>query len=77
MRGTLVRGARDGAGAAHHLLPKKAQPRAEPLKVVPWLMTVLLLMEPPALCNVEPKMAKKMIGAIKLLKAKKYWTLVC
>ena len=33
-------------------------------------------MVPPALCNVEPKMAKKMIGAIKLLRAKKYWTLV-
>jgi hypothetical protein len=50
--------------------------RAEPVKVVPWVMTVLLLMVPPALCNVEPKMAKKMIGAIILLKPKKYWTLV-
>ena len=39
-------------------------------------MTVLLLMVPPALCKVEPKIAKKMIGAIKLLKAKKYWTLM-
>jgi hypothetical protein len=39
-------------------------------------MTVLWLMVPPALCKVLPKTAKKMIGAIKLLKAKKYWTLV-
>ena len=38
-------------------------------------MTVLLLIVPPALCKVEPKTAKKMIGAITLLKAKKYWTL--
>jgi hypothetical protein len=38
-------------------------------------MTVLLLIVPPALCNVEPKMAKNMIGAMKLLRAKKYWTL--
>ena len=28
------------------------------------------------MCNVEPKMAKKMIGAIILLRPKKYWTLV-
>jgi hypothetical protein len=39
-------------------------------------MTELLLMVPPALCSVSPKTAKKMIGAITLLKAKKYWTLV-
>ncbi len=39
-------------------------------------MTVLLATVPPALCNVEPKTAKKMIGAIKLLRAKKYWTLM-
>jgi hypothetical protein len=39
-------------------------------------MTVLLLMVPPALCSVSPKTAKKMIGAITDLKAKKYWTLV-
>lgn len=64
-------------GVEHRLLAKKAQARAEPLKVVPWVMTVLCMMVPPALCNVEPKMAKKMIGAIKLLKAKKYWTLWC
>lgn len=38
-------------------------------------MTVLLLMVPPALCSVSPKMAKKMIGAMTDLKAKKYWTL--
>jgi predicted MFS family arabinose efflux permease len=43
---------------------------------VPWVMTVLWLMVPPALRNVSPKTAKKMIGAITLLKAKKYWTLV-
>lgn len=70
------REARVGAGAKRHLLAKKAQARAEPLKVVPWVMTALWLMVPPALCNVEPKMAKKMTGAIKLLKAKKYWTWV-
>ncbi len=65
----------DETGAEHHLLAKKAHARVEPLKVVPWVMTVLLLMVPPALCSVEPKMAKKMIGAMKLLRAKKYWTL--
>ncbi len=62
-------------GAQHHLLAKKAQVRAEPPRVVGWLMTALLLMVPPALCNVEPKMARKQIGAMTLLKAKKYWTL--
>jgi hypothetical protein len=70
------RGARDDAGTEYHLLAKKAQARVEPLKVVPLVMTVLVLMVPPALRNVSPKMAKKMIGAITLLKAKKYWTLV-
>jgi hypothetical protein len=39
-------------------------------------MTVLWLMVPPALCKVLPKTAKKMMGAIILLNAKKYWTLV-
>lgn len=38
-------------------------------------MTVLWLTVPPAFCNVEPKMARKTIGAITLLKAKKYWIL--
>ena len=39
---TLVRGKRGMiAGAEHHLLAKKAQARAEPLKVVPLVMTVL------------------------------------
>lgn len=76
-RGTLVRGKQgDGAGTEHHLLPKNAQARVDPLRVLPWEMTVLWLMVPPALCNVLPKMAKKMIGAITLLKAKKNWTLV-
>lgn len=28
-------------GAKHHVLAKKAQARAEPLKVVPWVITVL------------------------------------
>ena len=37
-------------------------------------MTVLVLIVPPALCNVEPKMAKKIIGAMILLRPKKYWT---
>jgi len=40
--------------------------------VVPLVITVLLLIVPPALCNVSPKTARKMIGAITLLKAKKY-----
>jgi hypothetical protein len=66
---------KDDAGAEHHLLPRKAQARPEPFKRVGWVMTVLLLIVPPALCSVEPKTAKKMIGAIILLKAKKYWTL--
>jgi hypothetical protein len=66
----------DYASIEHDLLAKKAQARAEPLTVVPWVMTVLWLMVPPALCNVSPKTAKKMIGAIILLKAKKYWTLL-
>ena len=66
----------DDAGTKHHLLAKKAQARVEPLTVLPWVMTVLWLMVPPALRNVSPKTAKKMIGAITLLKAKKYWTLV-
>ncbi len=39
-------------------------------------MTVLLLMVPPALRSVSPKIAKKMIGAIILFMPKKYWTLV-
>jgi hypothetical protein len=38
-------------------------------------MTVLLLMVPPALRRVSPKTAKKMMGAMMDLKAKKYWTL--
>jgi hypothetical protein len=38
--------------------------------------TALLAIVPPALRKVSPKMAKKHIGAITLLKAKKYWTLV-
>jgi hypothetical protein len=65
----------DDAGTGHYLLPKKAQARVEPLTRVPWVITVLLLMVPPALRNVSPKTAKKMMGAITLLKAKKYWTL--
>jgi hypothetical protein len=40
------------------------------------VITVLVLIVPPALRNVSPKIAKKMIGAIILLKPKKYWTLV-
>ena len=48
--------------------------RAEECKVVGLLMTSLLLIVPPALCNVDPKIAKKQIGAITDLKAKKYWT---
>ena len=35
------REARDDMGAEHRLLAKKAHARAEPLKVVPWVMTVL------------------------------------
>ena len=31
----------DDVGAEHRLLAKKAQARAEPLKVVGWVMTVL------------------------------------
>ena len=38
------------------------------------VMTTLLLMVPPALRRVSPKMAKKTIGAMTDLKAKKYWT---
>ena len=38
-------------------------------------MTVLLPMVPPALCNVEPKTARKIIGAMIDLNMKKYWTL--
>ena len=63
-------------GTEHHLLAKKAQVRTDPLTVLPWVMTVLLLMVPPALRSVSPKTARKMIGAITLLKAKKNWTLV-
>ncbi len=63
-------------GVEHHLLAKKAHARAAPFRVLGWVMTVLWLIVPPALCNVEPKMAKKMMGAITLLRAKKYWTLV-
>lgn len=58
------------------LLPKKAQARAAPCTVVPWVITVLLLMVPPALCKVEPKTARKMMGAMIDLKPKKYCTLV-
>jgi hypothetical protein len=75
-RDSSQREARDDVNTGHYSLPKKAHARAEPLTVVPWVMTVLLLMVPPALCNVLPKTAKKMIGAIILLKAKKYWTLM-
>lgn len=55
-----------------YVLWKKAQARTEPVTVGPWVMTVLLLMVPPALCKVSPKTARKTIGAITLLKAKKY-----
>jgi hypothetical protein len=72
----VKREAKDDTSTEHHLLPRNAQARTEPVTVVGWLMTVLWLMEPPALCSVLPKTAKKTIGAIKLLKAKKYWTLV-
>ena len=75
-RDSSQREARDDAGTEHHLLAKKAQARTEPPTVLPWVMTVLWLIVPPALCSVSPKTAKKMIGAIILLKAKKYWTLV-
>jgi hypothetical protein len=37
-------------------------------------MTVLLLILPPALRNVSPNTARKMMGAIILLKPKKYCT---
>ena len=57
-----------------HVLPKKAQARAEPCNFVGVVITELLLMVPPALFKVEPKMARKQIGAMTLLKAKKYWT---
>jgi hypothetical protein len=59
-----------------HLLAKKAQARVDPWTVVPCVMTVLWLMVPPALRSVSPKTAKKIIGAITLLKPKKYWTCV-
>jgi len=39
-------------------------------------MTELLLIVPPALCNVDPKTARKMIGAMIDLSAKKYWIFV-
>ena len=61
-------------GVEFYSLAKNAQVRAEPEIVVPWVMTELLLMVPPALTRVSPNTAKKTIGAMKLLKAKKYWT---
>jgi hypothetical protein len=46
----------------------------------PWTVegvrTELPLMVPPALCKVEPKTAKKIIGAMMDLNAKRYWILV-
>ena len=40
--------------------------------ISPQPITYLWLMVPPAFDSVEPKMAKKTMGAMKLLKAKKY-----
>jgi hypothetical protein len=67
---------KEEAGAEHHLLPKNAHARADPLRVLLWVMTVLVLTVPPALRSVSPKMAKKMIGAMMLLMPKKYCTLL-
>lgn len=64
--------ARDDTGFEYYLLPKKAQASTEPPTVGPDVITVLWLSVPPALRSVSPKTAKKMIGAITLLKAKKY-----
>lgn len=57
-----------------YVLEKNAHARTEPLMVGPWLMTVLLLIVPPALWSVCPNTAKKMMGAMMDLNAKKYWT---
>ena len=58
------------------ILAKKAQTTLDPVKVVGCVMILELLIVPPALASVLPKMAKKTMGAMTLLKAKKYWTLV-
>lgn len=63
-----------GLSMRHYLLPKNAQARTEPWTWVPSVITVLLLIVPPALRSVSPNTAKKTIGAITLLNAKKYWT---
>lgn len=57
-----------------YALEKNAHARADPRMVGPCVMTVLLLMVPPALCSVWPKTARKMMGAMMDLNAKKYWT---
>lgn len=58
----------------HCSLEKNAQASTEPWIVVPWEMTELWLMVPPALCKVSPKIPRKQIGAITLLSIKKYCT---
>jgi hypothetical protein len=66
--------ANDDHDTGYYLLPKNAQARTEPWTVVPSVITVLLLIVPPALRSVSPNTAKKTIGAMTLLNAKKYWT---
>lgn len=73
--GLIRRKLKADTAARYDLLAKKAQVRAEPNILLLSVMTVLWLMVPPALRKVSPKMARKQIGAITLLKAKKYWIL--